>query len=198
MTSQPARFLMNAEEARLEVGDVERLDGADLLHVLGLLLREDVDDVVDRDDAEEAALVVDDGHDVRGRTSPCVRATSSWSIVGGHADDVRAHDLGDAVASASRDEELAQATRRRRASRPGRRRRRCRRTRSRSRPRLLHDVERLATVHARRDRDVRRSSSGGRRWSPATSRSRGPPRPPRGRPSRAPRGAARRSPRAGR
>ena len=33
-------------------------------HVLGLLLHEDVDDVVDRDDAEQLAVVGHDGHDV--------------------------------------------------------------------------------------------------------------------------------------
>ena len=58
---EPAGALLDErEEARLEVGHVERLDGADLLDVLGLLLDEDVDDVVDRDDAEQLAVVGDD------------------------------------------------------------------------------------------------------------------------------------------
>ena len=65
MMSHPARLRMNVRKRRLEVRDVERLDGADLLHVLGLLLDEDVDDVVDRDDAEELAVLGHDRHDVQ-------------------------------------------------------------------------------------------------------------------------------------
>ena len=64
--SQPPRFFTIAREAHLEVGRVERLDAAELLDVLGGLLLDDVDDVVDGDDALHAPLGVDhrDGEEV--------------------------------------------------------------------------------------------------------------------------------------
>ncbi len=59
---------------RASVGDVQWLGAAEALHVFGCLFLDDLVDVVVRDDADEAALKVDDrdreqatfGHDPRG------------------------------------------------------------------------------------------------------------------------------------
>ena len=49
-------------EARLEVVLGQRADGAHAVDVLGRLLHDHVDDVVVRDDADQPAVVVEDGH----------------------------------------------------------------------------------------------------------------------------------------
>lgn len=56
-----ATLLHHAPEAGLEVGGVERGHAADLLNVLAGFFGDDVDDVIDGDDAFHAAFGVDDG-----------------------------------------------------------------------------------------------------------------------------------------
>ena len=85
------------EEAGPEVGQIEWLDAADLLQVLGLLLRQDVDDVVDGDDAEQGPSRVDHRH----RVEVVLRHLAGdlfLVLLGRDGEDVGAHDVGEDVA----------------------------------------------------------------------------------------------------
>ena len=75
---------------RLVVGQ----DGRHLLHVLGGFLGQDVDGVVDGDDADEHPLVVQHRHG--GEVVPLHLAGDELLVVGHpHRDDVLVHDVGD-------------------------------------------------------------------------------------------------------
>ena len=92
--------------AGLEVGLVARDDGGHLLDVLGVLILNDVDDVVDGDDADQALLLV--AHGDGGQVIAAEIVGDGLLVVGGlGADDVGVHDVADDRAL-GRDDQLAQ------------------------------------------------------------------------------------------
>ena len=96
-TSQTTRRSATSQKLGDKVGIVERLDRAQSLHVFRLLFHHCVDDVVDRDGANDAAEAVDDRHHdqvVLGRHP------RDFLTVRGRLDrdDFRVHDVRDARA----------------------------------------------------------------------------------------------------
>ena len=85
---------------------VARDDGGHLLDVLGVLILNDVNDIVDGDDADEAALFIADGDGGQVVTAEIV-GDSFLIVRGGGADDIGIHDIADAGAF-RRDNQLAQ------------------------------------------------------------------------------------------
>ncbi len=81
--SQPARFLIMAEKADLHIGRVEGLHAAELLGVLGVVVDDGVDDVVDRDDAEDHAGLSSTTGTASRSYLEISRATFSRRCVGG-------------------------------------------------------------------------------------------------------------------
>ena len=67
--SQPGPLADHLRQADLHVRLVQRLHAAELLHVLGLLLHQGIDDIVNRDDAEDV---------VRRRPPPGWPAGCTW------------------------------------------------------------------------------------------------------------------------
>ncbi len=107
-TRQPPGALPDhRSEADLHVRLVERLHAAELLDVLGLLLLDDVDDVVDRHDAQQSAVRRRPPARRRGRSPSARRATSSCAARRQHGLHLGPRDVGEARAL-GRGEQLAQ------------------------------------------------------------------------------------------